>query len=142
MIVVLDTNVIVSAMLSSEGSPAEIIRRWEAEEFEVVTSPPLISEFERVINYPRVRKYIRLSDEEIDTLKKRLKAVATLVEPQFILEIVEKDPADDRVLECAVAGGAAFIISGNTHLLELGEHQQIVILEPTAFLAMLGVGST
>jgi putative PIN family toxin of toxin-antitoxin system len=140
MIVVLDTNVIVSAMLSLKGSPAEIIRRWEAEEFEVVTSPALISEFERVTTYSRVRKYLKLSEEEIDALQKRLRVVATLVKPQFTLEVVRKDPADNRVLECAVAGGASYIVSGNTHLLELGEYQQIIITKPAAFLAVLSVG--
>jgi putative PIN family toxin of toxin-antitoxin system len=139
MIVVLDTNVIVSATLSVKGAPAEIIRRWEAEEFEVVTSPPLISEFERVLSYPRVRKYLKLSDEEIDGLQKRLRVVAVVVDPKFTLEIVEKDPADNRVLECAVAGEASYIVTGNTHLLELGEYQQIVILKPAAFLTVLNV---
>ena len=96
MIVVLDTNVIVSATLSLKGAPAEIIRRWEAEEFEVVTSPPLISEFERVLSYSRVRRSLRLSEEEIGGLQKRLRVVATVVDPQFTLEIVKKDPADNR----------------------------------------------
>jgi putative PIN family toxin of toxin-antitoxin system len=139
MIVVLDTNVFVSATLSSKGAPAEIIRRWEAEEFEVVASLPLISEFERVLWYPRVRRYIKLSEEEIDRLQKRLKAVAAVVDPHFTLEIVKKDPADNRVLECAVAGEASCIVTGNTHLLELGEYQQIVILRPAEFLAVLSL---
>ena len=90
MIVVLDTNVIVSAVLSPQGAPAEIIRRWEAEEIEVVTSPPLISEFERVLSYSRVRRYLKLSEEEIGGLQKRLRVVATVVDPQFTLEIVKK----------------------------------------------------
>ena len=140
MIIVLDTNVIVSATLSLKGAPAEIIRRWEAEEFEVVTSPALISEFERVITYPRVRRYLKLSEEETDALQERLRVVATLVKPQFTLEIVRKDPADNRVLECAVAGGASYIVTGNTHLLELGEYQQIIIIKPAAFLTVLSVG--
>jgi len=139
MIVVLDTNVIASATLSPRGAPAEIIRRWEADEFELVTSPPLISEFERVLSYPRVRKYLKLSEEEIDGLQKWLRVVATLVDPKFTLEIVEKDPADNRVLECAVAGEASYIVTGNTHLLELEEYQKIVILNPAAFLTVLSV---
>ena len=140
MIVVLDTNVIVSAVLSPQGAPAEIIRRWEAEEIEVVTSPPLISEFERVLSYSRVRRYLKLSEEEIGGLQKRLRVVATVVDPQFTLEIVKKDPADNRVLECAVAGEASYIVTGNAHLLEFGEYQQIVILRPSAFLSLLKLG--
>jgi putative PIN family toxin of toxin-antitoxin system len=139
MIVVLDTNVIISAALSLKGAPAKIIRHWGAEEFEVVTSPPLISEFERVLSYSRVTRYLKLSKEEIDGLQKRFRAVATVVDPQFTLEVVKKDPADNRVLECAVAGEASYIVTGNTHLLELGECQQIVILKPAEFLTVLNL---
>jgi hypothetical protein len=50
---------------------------------------------------------------------------------------VTNDPDDNRVLECALVGGASYIVSGNTHLLELGEYRQIVILNPVGFLAAL-----
>ena len=137
MIVVLDTNVVISALLSPKGPPAEIINRWEAEELDVVTSSPLIGELKRVLTYPRVRKYLKLSEEEIDTLLKRLSAAAVVVDPQPTLKVVETDPTDNRVLECAIAGGASYIVTGDTHLLELKEYRQIVILEPAAFLTVL-----
>jgi len=57
VIVVLDTNVVVSVLLSSSGSPAKTITSWEAERFEVATSPALLDELERAIGYERVRKY-------------------------------------------------------------------------------------
>jgi hypothetical protein len=52
MIVVLDIDVVVSALLACQGAPAEIMRRWEADAFGVVTSPPLIGELERAPGYP------------------------------------------------------------------------------------------
>lgn len=137
MIVVLDTNVIISALLSTQGAPAEIIRRWEADEFEVVTSPPLLAELERALTYPQVKKYLKFSPAEIETFLTHLKTVATIVEPELTLNVIVQDPADNRVLECAVAGEAAYIVSGNTHLLELKEYQQIVILNPVGFLSTL-----
>jgi len=129
MIVVLDTNVIISSLLSAKGPPAEVIRRWEAGEFDVVTSPALISELERALTYPRVRKYLKFSDEEIEAFLKHLKTTAIVVEPQMALDVVEDDPDDNRVLECAVAGDATYIVSGNTHLIDLKTYEQIVILE-------------
>jgi hypothetical protein len=137
MIVVLDTHVILSALLSSHGAPAEIIRRWAADEVEVVTSPPLLTELERALAYPQVKKYLKFSPEEIETFLTRLKTVATAVEPHLTLNVVEQDPDDNRVLECALAGRAAYIVSGKRHLLELKEYQQMVILTPVEFLAAL-----
>ena len=137
MIVVLDTNVIVSALLAANGSPAEVIKRWEADEFDVVVSPPLLDELERAIQYPRVAKYLGLSQEAISSFLRRFAMVATVVEPQIRLEILEKDPDDNRVLECAIAGGASYIITGDKHLLERKEYQGIMILPPAGFLAFL-----
>lgn len=140
MIVVLDTNVLVSALLSSAGAPAEIIRRWQAEIFDVAISPALINEFERVLTYPRVRKYLKFSPTEIDTFIQQLQTIILVVEPDLRLDVVKADPDDNRVLECAVASGAAYIVSGNDHLLDLKEYEQIVILNPSGFLAALQFG--
>jgi hypothetical protein len=137
MIVVLDTNVIISALLAPSGPPAEIVDHWEADHFDVVTSPLLLSELERALQYPRVKKYLKRSPDEVAAFTARLRRMAMLVEPQFTLEAVEDDPADNRVLECAVAGGASYIVSGDCHLLRLKQYTGIVILRPTAFLTFL-----
>jgi hypothetical protein len=137
MIVVLDTNVVVSALLSAEGAPAEIMRRWEAGAFDVAISPALLSELERALKYEHVRKYFQEPPEKIDSLLDRFRTVGILVEPEFRLDVVEEDPDDDRVIECAVAAGASYIISGDKHLLDLEEYAGIVILTPVGFLALL-----
>jgi hypothetical protein len=97
----------------------------------------LISEFRRVLDYPRVRRYLKQSPEEIEIFLKRLSFVAVVVEPEITLNVIDEDPADNRVLECAVVGNAAYIVSGNFHLLNLKEYQQIMVLNPKDFLAML-----
>lgn len=137
MIVVLDTNIIISSLLSSKGAPAEIIRRWEAEELEVVTSRPLLEELVRALQYEQVKKYLKRPQEQIDAFVKRFAAIAMFVEPRLSLAVVPNDPDDDRVLECAVEGGASYIVTGDTHLLSLREYQGIVILTPRSFLAVL-----
>jgi putative PIN family toxin of toxin-antitoxin system len=141
MIVVLDTNVIISSLLSSKGAPAEIIKRWEADEFDVAISPPLIDELNRALTYPRVRKYLKASEEELEAFLKHLRTAAIVVEPQMTVDVIQQDPDDNRVLECALAGGASYIVSGNTHLLELKEYEHIVILNPVGFLATLKLES-
>jgi putative PIN family toxin of toxin-antitoxin system len=141
MIVVLDTSVIVSALLSPSGPPAEIILRWEAGEFDVAVSPSLITELERLMNYPRVTKYLPLSQEMVSAFIRRYAVVAFLVEPQIILEVIIEDPADNRIIECAAAADAAYIVTGDKHLLNIKEFKGIIILSPSSFLALLHLKS-
>ena len=137
MLVVLDTNVIVSALLSSHGPPAEIIRRWEAERFEVLTSPALLAELEHVLVYPQIARYLKLSQDEIVAFLRRMRTVAMVIEPTETLEVIEADPDDNRILECAVAGGASYVVSGDEHLLGVKDFEQIIMLNPAGFLTLL-----
>lgn len=137
MLVVLDTNVFISALLSSKGPPAELIKRWEADEFGVVLSQILINELKPSLAYPRIKKYLKASEQTIGAIIDKLGNIAAVVEPQVELDVIGKDPEDNRLLECAIAGGAAYIISGDAHLLDLKEYQGIVILPPAGFLTLL-----
>ena len=130
----------VSALLSPSGPPAEVINHWEAGQFEVVTSPPLLSELERALRYPRVRKYLKISPDEVAAFINLLRRVATVVQPQLTLEIIEEDLADNRVLECAVSGGASYVVTGDDHLLKVKNYREIVILKPAEFLTVLNLG--
>ena len=137
MIVVLDTNVIISALLSPEGTAAEIVNQWEQEAFDVATSAALIEELRRALTYERVRKYIKLTAEELERLLRYYDNTAVVVESEIRLEVVQEDPDDNRVLECALTSQAAYIVTGDGHLLELGEFEGIVILPPAGFLTLL-----
>jgi predicted nucleic acid-binding protein len=68
---------------------------------------------------------------------RRMAIVATLIQPQINLNVIEEDTDDNRVLECAVTGYTSYIITGDKHLLQLKEYQGIVILPPSGFLALL-----
>ena len=136
MIVVLDTNVIISALLSPKGAPAEIIRRWEAGEFHVVTAPPLMDELRRALAYGRVKKHLKQPRKMVADLIKRLETVATVVASPPSLDVIQEDPADNRVLECALAGKASYIVTGDAHLLRLKGYQGIIMLNPAAFLLL------
>lgn len=138
MLVVLDTNVIVSSLLSPKGPPSEIIKRWEADEFDVATSPVLLSELERALTYPKVRKYLKKSQETIEALLERFAAITISADAQsFTLQVIKRDPPDNRVLECAKVAGAGYIITGDDDLLELKGYEGIIILNPTEFITML-----
>ena len=71
----------------------------------------------------------------------KLTGVAALVSPTESLRVVADDPDDDRVLECAIAGNADAIISGDRHLLALGAFQEIPILKVRDCLNLLDKGT-
>ena len=139
MIVVLDTNVIISALLSAEGPPAQIIGLWEAGAFDVAISTPLLDELKRVLDYPQVKKYQKMTPDEINTLLGRWSTISVYVESEVVLEVVKDDSDDNRVLECAVAAKANYIISGDKHLLDLGEYRGIEVLPPVGFIVLLSL---
>lgn len=134
---VVDTNVVVSGVLSRNGPPAGILDLWRQERFELVVSPPLLAEYRRALGYDRVRKIHRLSDEELDVLVTRFGRFATVVEPAVRLNVIRDDPDDNRVLECAHAAATEFIVSGDKHLLALGRFRGIRIVRPADFVAFL-----
>ena len=137
MIVVLDTNLIISALLSPQGTPAKIINRWEAGKFDVAVSDPLLNELERALGYERINKYFRGTGFNRSTFIMHLREIAILVKPQISLEVITDDPDDNRLLECAVTSGSSYIISGDQHLLDLKEYQGIQILSPAGFIVLL-----
>jgi len=139
LIVVLDTNVIISALLSAEGPPAQIIDLWEAGVFDVAISTPLLDELKRALDYPQVKKFQKMTPDEINTLLGRWSTLSVYVEPEVALEVVEDDPDDNRVLECAVAAKVNYIISGDKHLLDLGEYRGIEVLPPAGFIVLLSL---
>jgi hypothetical protein len=139
VIVVLDTNVLISALLSAEGPPAQIIDLWEAGVFDVAVSDPLLDELKRVLRYKRVRKYLEMTSVEIDSLIKQWSPTAVYIDSEMRLDLVEDDPDDNRVLECAVAAEAEYIVSGDDHLLDLGEYRGIEVLPPAGFIVLLNL---
>jgi putative PIN family toxin of toxin-antitoxin system len=137
VLVVTDANVAVSHVISVAGAPAAIFRRWREQKFDLVLSEEILAEYERVLRYPRIRRRHRLRDEEIASLIDGFRRFATLVDVAERRRTVIDDPDDDIYLDCARAAGAAFVVSGDRHLLALHEHEGIRILTPRAFVALL-----
>jgi uncharacterized protein len=122
MILVADTNVLVSALLSPGGPPARILHLWKEERFDVALSGPLLEELEQVLRYPKVQKALRQPLEWVDRFLQRLRMAAVMTDPVEFIQVIEADPDDDRVLECAVSAEAAYVISGDDHLLSFSSY--------------------
>ena len=105
--VVLDTNVYFSAFKGTRGVPFEIWRRALRPEYALLVSPAIVRELAEVL-----RSGLGWPEAEIIAQLKLLVRVAKVVEPRIALQVIKADPDADRILECAVAGGADLIVSG------------------------------
>ncbi|CAN5804033.1 putative toxin-antitoxin system toxin component, PIN family [soil metagenome] len=126
---VLDVNVLVSALLSRGGTPAQIVSSWLTGEFELVVSEALIAELERALEYPKVRTRISAEDAAAYVELLREGAVAAADPPMPPRRL--PDPGDDYLLALAEAQKAV-LVTGDQHLLELVA--RFPIRTPRAFL--------
>lgn len=140
MKVVLDANIYVSSMVNTQGNPKRIMAQWEQGKFDVLASTSIINEVGRVLRYPRIVKRHRQDEKAIQRFLELLSGEAVAVEPTEVLDVVKEDESDNRYLECAIEGKAQYIISGDRHLLELGEYEGVFILPPAAFMTLLERG--
>lgn len=132
MKVVCDTNVLVSAILFG-GKARDIVRMVSEARIEGFLSLAICEELEEVLLRPK----FGLSPEQVAVALELVRQTFHLVCPAERLDVVAEDPADNAVVEAAVAAGADVIVSGDRHLLTLGSFRTIRILSPAAFLATL-----
>ncbi len=137
MRVVVDTNVVVSAHIAPAGSPGEVLVRWGMREFQLLVSEAILAEYEELLRRPRIVARHRLSDTDVTSVIDDFMLLAVRVDVTSQLNVVLTDPTDNKFIECAVDGSAQYIVSGDHHLLELGEYRGIQILPPEAFLILL-----
>jgi len=128
MRVVLDTNVLVSAVVFG-GPPGQIVELAAARQLQLVLSSPLIAELRRVL-----RDKFAFSDEALYLTETLLRRAGIVVEPSQTRTLVTQDPDDNRVLEVAVDSKADVVVSGDRHLLRLKEFQGIPIQSPRQFV--------
>jgi putative PIN family toxin of toxin-antitoxin system len=129
--VVLDTNALVSALLFT-GISANLVSLWQTGPISLLLSRDILDEYLRVFSYPN----FELSEEEIkELIEEEILPYAEVIKPKRRLRVVQRDPSDNKFLECAVAGKARVIISGDKALLSLGHYRQIAIQTPAQFLA-------
>ena len=135
---VLDTNVLASAFIRPQGPSGQILRGFvEKHTFELVLSSPILAEFRRVLFYPRLRKELDCTDQDIEVRVAAIGVLADLADGEIDIKAVKDDPDDDKYLAAALLGRATYVVSGDHHLLDLGEYQGIRILKPRPFLEIL-----
>ena len=135
-VVVFDTNVLISALLSSRGAPFRCLALAKTGAIQSVTCPEILDEFSEKL----VSKF-GFTQAESQTAVHEVESISSVVTIVGSLQVLA-DADDDKVLECAVVGLATHVVSGDRrHVLPLGTFQGIRIVSPADFLASLGTSN-
>ena len=128
---VLDTNTLASAVLFEHSTPGQALRR-ALKRGEVLVSPATLEELAEVLQREKFDRYVTAAerDEFLEAFVER----ATVIEPTEQLRIC-CDAKDDKFLELAVSGGAAYLITGDNDLRSLHPFRGIAVLTAAEFLA-------
>lgn len=134
MRVVLDTNVLLSALISSHGAPDTIYRAWRAARFDLVTSLIQLDELRRVSRYPKLKSI--LPSHRVGAMVNNMQHAIVLEQLPNLPQGIEVHDADDAFLfTMALAGKANYLVTGDRRagLLQLGSAGQARIVTPLTF---------
>ncbi len=131
MRVVLDTNVLLSALISPHGAPDTIYRAWRAARFEVVTSRVQLDELRRASRYPKFQAV--LQPNRVGTMINNLQRAIVL--DRLSSNVEADDPDDAFLVAMAIAGDADYLVTGDRHagLLQKGNLGRTRVLTPVNF---------
>ena len=121
----LDTNVLVAAFVT-EGICSRLLARGRKKQFDLVSCPFILQEFERVLNTK-----FRLSKSDLrEVLQVLSEAIQSIVQPAVMVKGACRDPDDDGILACAATAEVDYLVSGDKDLLELKMFRGIRIISP------------
>lgn len=134
MRVVLDTNILVSAMITSTGNPAAIVNAWLDGRFTLLSCAAHVDELRATLQKPRVAELIKphQAGRLVNQIRRLAQEVKTLPSVQR-----SPDPGDDFLLALAEAGQADYLVTGDkSGLLTLGSHRTTSIIAARDFAAL------
>ncbi len=134
--VLLDTNQLVSSLLSTRGPQRELLDAWRQRAFLLFLTAEQLDEVREVLGRPKIaRKYpIPAGDRQVFVDLLRSEAVLLPNEPP---PGICRDPDDDHLLGCAAAGGVEYLVTGDADLPRIGRFRETSIVEARAFLRLL-----
>lgn len=137
MLVVLDTNILISSQLNRRGNEAQLLDFHRQGLFQIAVSEAIFQEYARVLNYPHLQARLQWTPEQLDEFLTDLRKlfVFTQVQEQ---ELVSPDPHDDKFFHCAKAANADFLVSGDEHhVLPIAVYGTTRTISPKAFLELI-----
>jgi putative PIN family toxin of toxin-antitoxin system len=126
MRLVLDTNVLVSALIIPGGLPDKLLQHWEADDFTLVTSLAQLDELQRVLAYDKLQRFVH--PEQAARLLENIRSFAVLAENLPDLN-VSRDATDNLILATAISGTASHLVTGDkADLLHLKAVNDVAII--------------
>lgn len=135
---VIDANVVVSALIRPEGPPGKVVARsLRGDEVRAIVSPAILEEYRRALAYPKVRRALKLTPAESAAWIDALTLLSDVVPGERKVAVVAADPDDDKYFSAALEGRAAFIVTGDGHLLDVGTYEGVRVVTPRQFVELL-----
>ncbi len=128
----LDTNTLISSLISREGNPAKIIEKLAAGTIINYISKPILQEVDAVMKRPKIKGITSRPEREF--FLNFIKTISTEVKPTKKIDVINEDPTDNRIIECALAARAHYIVTGDKHLLKQGRYEKTEIVTAKDFL--------
>ena len=142
--IILDVNVIVSALISRKSAPYLILEKIleDNSNIRIVMSSEIFAELRSVLSYPSVKKYIRKDKLDIDEFINDIELISELHETSgYSSDIKSRDADDDKYLLLAEASKPDFIVSGDSDLTDLLSAGNVRILTPRDFWNIISYSS-
>ena len=130
--VVPDINVYVSGLLWT-GIPHQLLQAAEAGAVTLVTTSAIVEQMQEVLSRPKFAKRIATLRTSVGELIESLLSIVEVIQEPRIEPVIRQDPDDDKILACAVASRAPWIVSGDIHLLAVKQYKGIRIVTPKEF---------
>jgi uncharacterized protein len=125
VLVILDTNVLVSAVVSPSSTCARLLRAVRQREVACAVSPSLLGELEAALARPKLRRYVTVG--EASRYSAELRTLCDVVREPAVAVGVTRDPKDDYLVALALAVGADLLVSGDRDLIEAGLVKPVVV---------------
>ncbi len=131
---VIDTNILIRALIKPRGTVGPIIARLGNGDFIIIYSMPTLDELIAKLALPRIHQKYRVEEFDIEALVALIGARGELVEPTRMIRIC-RDPDDNMFIEAAIAGHARYVVTGDRDLLTLKKFETVRFVTPRTFLA-------
>ncbi len=133
MRVVLDTNILIRALIKPHGTVAPVLTRLAAGDYTLVYSELLLDELLAKLALPRIREKYDLDEEDVEKATALFALRGEKVYPTRDVQIC-RDPKDNMFIEAAIAGGAEYVVTGDEDLLTLHKFETVRFVTPRTFL--------
>jgi putative PIN family toxin of toxin-antitoxin system len=130
---VVDTNILIRALIKPRGTVGPVISRLRDGDYTLVYSTPLLDELIEKLALSRIRQKYRLGEREIEALVALIVLRGELVVPHRQVKVC-RDPADDMFIDAALAGKVSYVVTGDKDLLTLKKFETVRFVTPRTFL--------